>query len=67
MLDDLGGGELAPPPSDENDDSDESGGTGGGMGGGANFGGGFIGGLFGAENVLKRSVITNSSQSFLNW
>ena len=67
VLDDLGGGELAPPPSDDNDDSDESGGTGGGMGGGANFGGGFIGGLFGAENVLKRSVITNSSQSFLNW
>lgn len=72
-LDDLGGGGgLAPPTSGDNDDSDESpptggGGMGGGAGGGANFGGGFGGGLFGAENVLKRSVITNSSQSFLNW
>lgn len=70
-LGDLGGGGLAPAPNDEDNDTDEApptgGGMGGGMGGGANFGGGVGSGMFGAENVLKRSVITNSSQSFLNW
>ena len=75
-FDDIGGGGLAPAPkdkeegeTDEPDESPPSGGTGGSTGGntsGGGFGGG-MGGMFGAESVLKRSVITNSSQSFLNW
>ena len=75
-FDDIGGGGLAPAPkdkeegeTDEPDESPPSGGTGGSTGGntsGGGFGGG-MGCMFGAESVLKRSVITNSSQSFLNW